>query len=349
MNSANHASSVDFKNNSLNTLKILAALQVAYLHAVTHLGIQINDTVTAICNLFMGVPIFFVLSGFLIWNSINRSKDFKDYAKKRAQRIFPELWLGVAVEIVVLIIFLKDKIKWLDLIAFAAGQGTFLQFWTPNSLRDFGCGTPNGALWTLGITIQFYIIVWFLYKFLKNKNIYYWCSALLISIVIKALSPTLTNVLPGIIGKLYGKTILPYLWMFLLGAFLAHYRDISIPFLKKTWWIFIPISIVLDHFKLDIGHSSYGVFIYILRVSGFIGLCYLLPKINISFDFSYGMFIYHMIVINVMIELGFVGKVYHLFIALAISIVLSILSALFGKYIVKALSKKTEVKNANKA
>ena len=61
------------------------------------------------------------------------------------------------------------------------------------------------------------------------------------------------------------------------------------------------------------------------------------------------MFIYHMIVINVMIELGFVGKVYHLFIALAISIVLSILSALFGKYIVKALSKKTEVKNANKA
>lgn len=341
--------SFDTKKNALNTLKVIAAFQVAYLHAIAHLGVTVPAAISEIINVFMGVPIFFMLSGFLIWNSLDKSSDFLGYAKKRVIRIFPELWLGVAIEIILLIVFLKDKINWLMLGIFAVCQGTVLQFYTPDSLRDFGCGTPNGALWTLGITIQFYIIVWFVHRFLKNKNIYWWSGIILASIVVKAVSPLIISALPVTVGKLYNQTIIPYFWMFIIGAFLAHYKDVAIPFLKKTWWIFFALSFVVSIFKIDIGIESYGVFLYSLRVPGLIGLCYNIPKFNIPLDFSYGLFIYHMLVINLMLELGFSGKVYHLIIALSASILLACLSTLFGRFVNNFINnKKSERKNANK-
>ena len=328
------------RNNALNTLKILAALQVAYFHAITHLKITIPEPITSVVNVFMGVPIFFILSGFLIWNSIGKSPDFKSYALRRSVRIFPELWLGVLIEIVLLVIFLWDKINVIALLLFTFTQATVFQFWTPDSLRDYGCGTPNGTLWTLGITIQFYFVVWFIHKLLNGKKLYAWLIALGASVAIKAVSPMIKLVLPGIIGKLYGQTILPYIWMFLFGAFLAHYQETIIPALKKFWWAPFALSFVFSVLKFDIDPESYGVFTYVLRVSGFIGLCYNLPRLNIKFDISYGLFIYHMIVVNLMLELGFFGEVYHLIIALVISVILASLSTLFGRYAAKAITNK---------
>lgn len=346
---ADSKNSVDIRKNALNTLKVLAALQVAYFHIITHLNIKVPDIVTKVASLFMGVPIFFVLSGFLIWNSLEKHKSFKDYAIKRTVRIYPELWLGVAVELLAIIILLDGAIDWLMFTLFAITQSTIFQFWTPDFLRNFGCGTPNGALWTLCITIQFYILVWFIHKILSKKNIKWWICSLGISVIIKAVSPFISDLLPGVISKLYGVTILPHLWMFMFGAFLAHYKDKAIPFLKKTWYVFILLSIVIGWLKFDIGVESYGVLTYTLRLAGLIGLCYNIPKLNIPLDFSYSLFIYHMIVVNVMIELGFTGEIYHLIIALAISLAISVLSTLFGKTVIAFMeSRKIERKeNAN--
>jgi peptidoglycan/LPS O-acetylase OafA/YrhL len=304
--------------------------------------VSVPDAITEIADVFMGVPIFFILSGFLIWGSIGRSGSFKDYAVKRAIRIFPELWVGVLIEILLLIILLKEKINWILLAAFTFGQATVFQFWTPDFLRGYGCGTPNGTLWTLGVTIQFYFVVWFIYKLLKNKKIYWWISALVLSIVIKALSPTISDLLPGVIGKLYSQTLFPYLWMFLFGAFLANYKEKAVPILKKIWWILLPLSFAFSISRFDIGFEGYGVFTYLLRVSGFIGLCYNLPKLNIKFDISYGLFIYHMIVVNLMIEFGWTGKIYYLIIALLVSIILASASTWLGRVIPNILDKNKQ-------
>lgn len=335
----------DYRKNALNTLKIIAALQVAYGHMIVHLQVDVPSIVSRIFGVFMGVPIFFILSGYLIWNSIGKSENIKDYAIKRATRIFPELWIGVAVEIVLLLVFLKGVIDWLMLGVFAFGQSTVFQFYTPDFLRAYGCGTPNGALWTLGVTIQFYCAVWFIYKLLHNKNIRWWLSALIISVAIKAASPYIVNSLPLLVGKLWGQTLFSYLWMFMFGTFLAQYQDRAIPFLKKTWWILLGMSFVFSALKLDIDPASYGVFKYLFRVSGFIGLCYNIPSLNIKFDFSYGLYIYHMIIVNLMIELGFIGKWYHLIIALIASVAVACASTCVGKYISDIIVKKQRRKN----
>lgn len=313
----------DFKNNSLNTLKLIAAFQVVYGHAMVHLSYSFPKAIAQLLGVFMGVPIFFILSGFLIWNSIGRSSDFKNYVSKRFWRIYPELWIGILFEIAVLLILFKDKINYIILSIFAVTQGTIFQFWTPDFLRSYGSGTPNGALWTICVTIQFYIIVWFLYKFLHNKKTFWWISSFVISVIIKALSPLIQKHSPEIIYDLFKVSILPYLWMFILGAALCEFRGKTIPFLKKYWWAFIAVSIVIAIFKFDIDSNNYGVLLYSLRVSGLIGLAYAFPKINIKWDVSYGLYIYHMTVINAMIELQLTGHLCYLFLAFVFSFLLA--------------------------
>ena len=97
---------IDYKKNCLNTIRLIAALQVLFGHTVFHLEIPTSSLVNQISFFFQGVPVFFTMSGFLIWDSIGRSGNFIDYSKKRFWRIFPELWVAVLFEVIVLLFFM---------------------------------------------------------------------------------------------------------------------------------------------------------------------------------------------------------------------------------------------------
>ena len=159
------------RNNCINLIRIIAAFQVMFGHLIEHLELPGNESILHATYFFRGVPIFFVISGFLMWFSIARSRTYGQYLKKRFWRIYPELWIAVLVEICVLVLLYRGwNIKELFLFAFA--QGTIFQFWTPDSLRGYGVGTPNGALWTIGVMIQFYIVAWLFYNLMKNRKLF---------------------------------------------------------------------------------------------------------------------------------------------------------------------------------
>ena len=334
---------LDFRKNSLTTFRFLAAIYVLVVHTLVHLKIPEQPVLTSILGIVSALPVFFAVSGFSIWRSIGRSSSFKHYLSKRFWRIYPELWVGVAIEIIMILLLFKETINWIQLSAFAFTQGTIFQFWTPDFLRAYGCGVPNGSLWTIGVTIQFYFIAWFLYKFLHNKNIIRWIVFVLFAFVAKAISPILPEFLPSIICKLYEQTIIAHLWLFAIGIFVSEYFEKIVPVLKKIWWILIILSYTIEHFKFDIDIESYGYFTYTLRVLGIIGFAYLVPAIQVKKDISYGIFIYHMTVVNVMLELGVFGKLWHLLIVIAITFVLAFLSSLISDFIVKKRSKKSKI------
>nr|WP_130789695.1 acyltransferase [Lachnoclostridium pacaense] len=314
------------QKNSLNLLRLLAAIQVFYGHAVVHMNLSGTSVAGIIMSIFQGVPIFFILSGFLIWNSIEKTPNLKTYVRKRIFRIYPELWCAITISIIS-IFFLYDRWNVKDLMLFIVTQSTIMQFWTPDSLRGFGCGTPNGSLWTITVIVQFYIVAWVIKKFLSHENKKRWFVTIAISLAIGIGSPQLEKLLSETIYKLYEATFIPYFWIFMTGALLCNYFKEIMPILKKFWWVGLALllAVIFTGFDIDAG---YGLLQTILKGVTWVGFAYAFPGLNIKDDISYGIYIYHMVIVNILIELGLVGSWIYFFIALIVTIGIATVSYL---------------------
>lgn len=279
-------------------------------------------------DFFQGVPIFFTMSGFLIWWSIGRSKSYNQYLQKRFWRIFPELWVAVLIELVVLLLLYDGAINWLQFGIFAVTQSTMFQFWTPDCLRGYGCGCPNGALWTICVLIQFYIFAFFIYKALHNRKSWIWIVSIVISVAFSYVTILCGHYLPELVEKLYHQTLLPYLWMFLFPSYVAEKKDMILPFLKKYWLVFLAATLIHRFILPDIS-ASYNVIDTMLLFCTVTGFAYAVPQLNIKTDISYGVYIYHMTVVNALIALGYMGHQWEYFVVLVITCVFAYLSTIY--------------------
>ena len=134
------------------------------------------------------------------------------------------------------------------------------------------------------------------------------------------MNPFISNALPLYLGKLYTVTLIPYLWMFILAAFVAEYKDVILPFLKKYWWAFVVLLIFKREFvRWDIDMSLYQLIYTVLLFCGVVGVAYAFPKINIKTDISYGVYIYHMTIVNALIALGFAGQSWTIYVVIAVT------------------------------
>lgn len=321
------------RNNCLSLIRMLAAFQVMAGHIIVHLNVNVpagGKIALKILNLFQGVPIFFFISGYLIWGSIERSGNFKNYLKKRFLRIYPELWLGVVAEIILLAVFIPHVSAAL-LGLFAVTQGTVLQFWTPDAFRSFGCGTPNGSLWTICVLIQFYLIAYVVYRWLKGKRCTYYVVLFALSLLVSVLFPLFMGSMPTILYKLYNQTLIPYFWIFVLGIMIAEYQIKIIPFLKKAWPAFLLISYLVSLGNWDLNHDGYGVLRCSFLVLGVLGFAYCFPKLHIPLDFSYSLYIWHMLVVNCLISIGLTGRLRYAFLAVVISCAVALCSNILIK------------------
>lgn len=331
--------SIVYKDNCISSIRVLAATQVMLTHILAHLNITLNPILEHIIGFFSGVPIFFFLSGFLIWDSVSKTNSYKEFVRKRALRIFPELWVGILFEILIIVNF-DTNYSIADLGLLFVAQGTIFQFYTPDSLRNFGCGSPNGSLWTICVFIQFYFLVWFLYKLMHNKKVSKWIMLLIGSLLLGGIiERTLINIPVEIVYKLYSQTILKYIWLFILGVCIAEHKDICLPILKKYWYFFLILGII-PYLTIDIS-VGYSVFKNGFLVSGLLGFSYRYSKLKLPIDISYGLFIYHMIIVNVYISINRIGKIQY---ALEI-VIISLLLALFSTLTVGKWAARKKINN----
>lgn len=243
---------------------------------------------------------------------------------------------GVLLNAIIMIVAYGTYIKPLPFLIFQFTQATVLQFWTPDCLRGYGCGTPNGALWTIGVMVQAYIVIFALYKFLHKKKPIIFIVIFAIGIVLNIGTPLLRNSLPEIIFKLFQQTFLPYIWLFVLGALVCEYFDAVIGLLKRFWWLLFIFTVIVSVTHIEDGIGAYETIKSATLGLSILGFGYAVPTIKITHDFSYGFYIYHMIIINLMVELGYLGKVSFVLVALSISILMAMLSY----YLVGGISKK---------
>jgi peptidoglycan/LPS O-acetylase OafA/YrhL len=140
----------------IDGLRAIAVLAVVAFHAFPN-GLKGG---------FIGVDIFFVISGFLISTIIIGSLErgsfsFSEFYARRLKRIFPALLLVLAACFVFgWFALLADEYKQLGKhIAGGAGFVANFMFWQESGYFDNAADTkPLLHLWSLGIEEQFYIV-----------------------------------------------------------------------------------------------------------------------------------------------------------------------------------------------
>ena len=97
------------RTNNFDLVRLLAASQVVVGHICTEVapaGSAVLLPAVWWMGVFPGVPIFFTVSGFLIYWSFERNADhIGSFFKNRFLRIYPGLWVCFAVTLAVLAVF----------------------------------------------------------------------------------------------------------------------------------------------------------------------------------------------------------------------------------------------------
>ncbi len=149
---------------NLDLVRIIAAFMVLTLHIGQHVGVTFEAGPK-------GVQLFFLLSGYLTFASLEKTDSVVSYYKNRLIRILPTYYFCL------ILVYLED-------IAIAIHDGTlhevfagqcgikflryvfFLQCFLPSDNWDLW--NNHNALWTMSSFVGFYIIAPFLFKWIKK-------------------------------------------------------------------------------------------------------------------------------------------------------------------------------------
>ena len=333
--------SISVYDNSFDYLRLYVALLVFYGHACTHLELA----GIPYFNLFrLTVPVFFMLSGFWAVRSYEKSKSVGNYYKKRLTRIYPELLLLIVVNFLIITLGFGFRPGFIDSVIYFFTQTFAMNFYTGAWLRPYGVGAPNGSLWTIPVTIQFYLFMPLIWKIIKKtdfkKDIVLFVSAILMGIIGNVGFDYVFGA-ESIITKLFHQTLVGYLYIFLIGIYFFKYFDVFKAFLSFRFsWLIIPIYTLLmfiDFSGISKYLGAYNFVVIILQSFFVFWIGYRLGKHRIKYEISYEIYLVHMIFINILVELGYMGSYGILLLSLALTIITSFLLHYVNSKIVKRL------------
>ena len=339
------------RRNNFDLLRVAAALQVVQLHATEHLHVvlgPVGQAVNGVLGLFPGVPIFFVVSGFLISQSYERSPDIRAYARNRALRIYPALWTCFGVSLVLLAGFgalTRSFVASPSFWAWIASQLTIVQFFNPDALRTFGVGVVNGSLWTIPVELEFYILLPLLYRWCVRGRSRGASTAALGAMALLSFGIWCAWQLAGagVAGKLVQVTLAPHLFMFLLGTMMQRNWDRLAPLLegRAPLWIGVYLAVRILERALGgapVSAGAYGAARLALMSAVWIGALALVvvsvahtwtgasQRTLRGHDISYGIYVYHMLAVNACVQLHLTGSLTALAVVYALTCAAAIAS-----------------------
>jgi peptidoglycan/LPS O-acetylase OafA/YrhL len=157
--------SADFNRNNLDCLRLILASIVALFHLYVLTGISAFSAFGRYLSPHFAVRSFFVISGLLIYRSYTRSSSIGSYFEKRVRRIYPAYFAIVVLAAVALSLLSSLPLSQYFGTGFWKYLGAnllFLNFLAPTLPGVFTSNVMpavNGALWTLKIEVAFYLFV----------------------------------------------------------------------------------------------------------------------------------------------------------------------------------------------
>ncbi|MGF7039422.1 acyltransferase family protein [Mucilaginibacter lappiensis] len=321
----------EFKVNNFDLLRFFAATQVIVDHYFQHLNLPISPRGIDILYLFPGVPVFFVISGYLISASYERNTHFSDYLRNRALRIYPGLWACVLVTIIVISLTGINFINSSSVLWLPSQLTGFI--YTPGFLSGYGFGSYNGSLWSIPIELQFYLLLPLLYIILPQKRLDYGFYGLFILFFIVHVLFYYIKLPSSFLQKAAGYTFIPYFYLFLIGVIFQRLRIYKLPFIynKAHFWVigYVAYSLLFPNLMDKAIFTSIKHVILSFCV---ISLAYSSPgiakKVFNNNDISYGIYIYHGLLLTVIVQLKLQGYI-NVFTLIGITYFLGLLSWIF--------------------
>jgi peptidoglycan/LPS O-acetylase OafA/YrhL len=333
------------RSNNFDLIRLFAALQVVVWHLRHYQDLTVpQQPIFDIIKYFPGVVVFFVISGFLIFASFDRNSDLVQYYKNRLLRIFPALWVAFFITFALVYSAGYSAGSPLASLKWMAAQLTVFQNYLPAGIKAYTNHPPNPSLWTIPIEFTFYVFVPVLFWFIKKTKVISMTALIVIFIVLSYALNYFLLTIRGVNKPLFSaldKNLFPYLFYFLLGALsYLHFDKLKRLYNGKGfyWLAFYLIYVFVVGAYLDLYEQEYyvngfGLIGVIILSQAVISLAYTFPNVSRSLlkgnDISYGVYLYHMIIISLFNRNGYNADNSTFFPVLLLTIVTAFLSWIF--------------------
>ena len=142
----------------LDALRGLAAMAVVLFHFTTRYDDLYGHRTEPWFNVpwgHFGVQLFFGISGFVIFMTLDRTRSLTDFAVSRASRLYPAYWTAILLTTAVVTLTAMDEFARSPLEI--AANATMVQGF-------IGVQPVDGVYWTLGVELAFYCAMAALWK-----------------------------------------------------------------------------------------------------------------------------------------------------------------------------------------
>lgn len=168
------------RNANVELLRAASVLSVMWYHFSEMSGKGMSHSLVSPVLLMggeLGVTMMFVISGFGIYMLLE-GKDYSygAFVKSRFWKLAPEYYLCIGI-----LLLLTDQAVYLDVIHIPnlLTHALFL-----HSLIPSHSAAISGVLWTLGVSMQFYLLAYWIYK-LQKKSVLFSLALMGLSMLIK--------------------------------------------------------------------------------------------------------------------------------------------------------------------
>jgi len=146
----------------LDALRGIAAMAVVLFHFTLHR--EGYDHIFRFGT--TGVDLFFIISGFVIFMSLQKISSVKEFIVNRFCRLFPAYWMGVLFSFAIISIHFHYSAKYpiLEPVQTLFANLTMFQYY-------LGYADLEGPYWTMNIEMLFYIVMAILFGMRQLKNI----------------------------------------------------------------------------------------------------------------------------------------------------------------------------------
>lgn len=288
------------KNNNFDFLRFLFAIFVVISHCYQLSGGSetsqwiYQNTNGQIVLARIGLDGFFVISGFFIFQSLQRSKSLLNYYKKRFLRLFPALFVVLLMTLLLAPFVYKGTVpiyENLEVYTYLPYNLSLYNFQPViNGIFDTNpYHSINGSLWTIRYEFSLYIALSLLYLFRNDKRIVKVLLVVCFVVFLILYNFYLGSFAGSKIFGMLGYEILDLGTFFICGSVLAVFGFGKI---KSKWLLLIAILILAVSIYLNFYSVVKHIILpVIILCIGFMPLPFFSNFGKIG-DMSYGIYIY---------------------------------------------------------